>query len=87
MPGRIADTQGEPAPKIFVLCVVKGAAPLRGRYRVFIATSKEGIRKRRVASRLSETRGVRKVSAACDRDGVAGRWRPYVASGIDTGAR
>ena len=38
-------------------------------------------------SRLSETRGVRKVSAACDRDGVAGRWRPYVASGIDTGAR
>ena len=29
-----------------------------------------GIRKRRVASRLSETRGVRKVSA-CDRDGVA----------------
>ena len=29
------------------------------------------IRKRRVVSRLSETRGVRKVSAACDRDGVA----------------
>ena len=30
-----------------------------------------GIRKRRVASRLSETRGVRQVRAACDRDGVA----------------
>ena len=29
------------------------------------------IRKRRVLSRLSETRGVRKVIAACDRDGVA----------------
>ena len=27
--------------------------------------------KRRVASRLSETRGVHKVSAVCDRDGVA----------------
>ena len=31
-----------------------------------------GIRKRRVTSRLSETRGVRKVSAECDRD-VDGR--------------
>ena len=31
-----------------------------------------GTGKRRVASLLSETRGVRKVSAACDWDGVAG---------------
>ena len=31
-----------------------------------------GIRKRRVASRLAETAGVRKVSAACDRHIVPG---------------
>ena len=29
-----------------------------------------GIRDRRMASPLSETRGLREVSAACDRDGV-----------------
>ena len=41
-----------------------------------------GIRKRRVSSPLSETRGMREVSAACDRDGVAEAEAAYVARRI-----
>ena len=36
---------------------------------------------------LAGTRGLREVSAAGDGDGMGERWRPHVASGIETGAR
>ena len=50
-----------------------------------------GMRNSMVVSPLSETRGVGEVSVAGD--GVAllrhwpSRWQPYVARGIETGAR